>query len=193
MNSTLSKALIFAAGASIGSVVTWKLLNAKYAQRAEQEIKEVKEYYEGKYESDEETSYKKWADENPDLAKEEKAEYLELVTNYNGEKGGSESMTVGTPPYVIPPEEFDMEDDYDTETLTYYTDDVLADDSDNIIEDIENTVGKDFASHFGEFEDDTVFVRNERLKTDYEICKDYRPYSDVVGPVPKVSNPKDDE
>ena len=39
----LSKVLIFAAGAAIGSAVTWKLLDAKYAQRAEREIKEIKE------------------------------------------------------------------------------------------------------------------------------------------------------
>lgn len=194
MNSTLSKVLIFAAGAAIGSAVTWKLLDAKYAQRAEQEIKEVKEYYEGKYSDDVEEgeqSYEEWAAEHPDEAEEEKEEYLHLVQSYKSEKGGSESMdTVGTPPYVITPDEFDTLDDYETSSLTYYTDGVLADDDDNIIDNVEDIVGKDFASHFGEYEDDSVFIRNERLKCDYEILMDYRPYSDVVD---KGSNPRDDE
>lgn len=181
MNDTLSKILIFAAGAAIGSAVTWKLLDAKYAKRAEQEIKEIKEYYEGKYEPTEEES-DAVEDTNVEYSEEEKEEYLHLVQNYKSEKGGSASMdTVGTAPYVIRPEEFDELDDYETVSLRHYTDGVLTDDDDNIIEDITNTVGEDYASHFGEFEDDSVFVRNERLKTDYEILMDYRPYSDVVG------------
>lgn len=192
MNSTLSKVLIFAAGAAIGSAVTWKLLDAKYAQRAESEIKEIKEYYEGKYEADPEEAYNEWAEKNPDLAKEERAEYANLVTNYNGMKGGSESVNVGTPPYIIPPEEFDMEDDYETVSLTYYTDGVLSDDDGNIYENREDTVGEDFVNHFGDYAEDpdTVFVRNERLKTDYEICMDYRPYSDVFT---TDTNPDGDE
>lgn len=190
MNNTLSKVLIFTAGAAIGSVVTWKLLDAKYAQRAEKEIEEIKDYYEGKYSSDEEQAYNEWAEKNPDLVEEAKEEYRNLVSNYTGEKGGSESMDIGTPPKVITPEEFGELDGYETESLTYYTDEVLTDDDNNIIEDIKNTVGEDFASHFGEFEDDSVFIRNEMRKTDYEILMDYRPYSDVVD---TGANPNDDE
>lgn len=192
MNDTLSKVLIFTAGAAIGSVVTWKLLDAKYAKRAEQEIKEIKEYYEDKYSSeiDSESPEDEEDVSLPDLTNEEKEEYLSLVSNYTGEKGGSKSMTIGTPPYIIPPEEFDMEDDYETISLTYYTDGVLTDDTDNIIENLEDTVGYDFPNHFGDYAEDpdTVFVRNERLRVDYEICMDYRPYSDVVEP-----NPNGDE
>lgn len=183
MNNTFSKILIFASGAVIGSVVTWKLIDDKYARRAEQEIKEVKEYYEGKYADD-------YDEVNPEETEAEKEEYKNLVKNYVGEKGGSENMEIGTPPYVITPEEFDTIDDYETESLTYYTDGVLTDDFDNIIEDVKNTVGEDFAAHFGEYEDDSVFIRNERLKIDYEILMDYRPSSDVLDIAP---NPKDDE
>ncbi len=188
--NTLSKVLIFAAGAAVGSAVTWKFLNDKYAARAEKEIEEVREYYESKYMSEEERSYATWAENNPEAAEEEKAEYANLVTNYSGEKGGSESMEIGTPPYVITPEEFDTDDEYETMSLVYYTDGVLADDDNHVIEDVKNTVGEDFANHFGEYEDDSVFIRNERLKTDYEILMDYREYSDVAS---GYTNPKDDE
>ena len=184
MNDTLSKVLIFTAGAAIGSVVTWKLLDEKYAKRAEKEIKEVEAYYRDKYMPEGEEVCEDEAENNPkptDFSTVEKEEYANLVSNYIGEKGGSESMEIGTPPYIIPPEEFDMEDDYDTMSLTYYTDGVLADDDGNVIEDLENTVGEEFVDHFGDHAEDpdTVFVRNERLRTDYEICMDYRPFSAV--------------
>ena len=186
MQNTLSKVLIFAAGATIGSVVTWKLLDAKYAQRAEREIEEIKEYYRDKY-SDRSGTIETPApiDEKAEFDDQVKEEYKNLVQNYTGEKGGSESMEIGTPPYVISPDEFDTLDDYDAISLTYYTDGVLADDADHPIHDIANTVGEDFESHFGEYEQDSVFIRNEMMKVDYEILMDYRPYRDVVGPIPK--------
>lgn len=87
-------------------------------------------------------------------------------------------------PYVIAPEEFGEMDDYETVSLTYYSDGVLTDDFDNEIEDVEGMVGEDSLDHFGEYEDDSVFVRNDRYKTDYEILLDLRKYSDV-----KKSNP----
>ena len=48
------------------------------------------------------------------------------------------------------------------------------------VEDIENVVGLDFADHIGEYEDDAVHIRNERLRCDYEILRDLRKYSDVL-------------
>lgn len=187
----LSKVCIFAVGAAIGSAVTWKLIDTKYSKRVDQELKEIEEYYENNY-TPKIVPYSGPASSEEEVQMEAaKEEYKTIVANnYSGKKGGSESMEIGTAPYVIPPDEYDMEDDYDAETLTYYTDGVLADDNDKIIEDVANIVGNDFASHFGEYEDDTVFIRNERLKTDYEICMDYRPYKDVVG---SDSDPADDE
>ena len=80
-------------------------------------------------------------------------------------------------PYVIPPEEYD-ENDYETESLTYYADGVLTDMYDNIIEDVEDTVGTDSLTHFGEYEDDSVFVRNDERQIDYEILLDSDKYYD---------------
>lgn len=189
-NNILSKILMFTAGAAIGSVVTWKLLDAKYARRAESEIEEIRAYYEGKYASDEEAVEPDEESIERNFTEEEKKEYVQIVANYTSEKGGSESMVVGTPPYVISPEEFDTLDNYDTESLTYYTDNILTDEDGNVIEDIKNTVGEDFASHFGEYEDDSVFIRNEVSQTDYEILMDYRRYSDIFEP---GADPVDDE
>ena len=84
-------------------------------------------------------------------------------------------------PYVIRPEEFGEIEDYELISLTHYSDGVLADDDDEEIEDeeVDEVVGADYADHFGEYEDDRVLVRNDRLKCDYEICLDQRKYSEL--------------
>ena len=81
---------------------------------------------------------------------------------------------------VIPPEDFG-EFGYKCESLTYYSDKVLTFDNDEIITDIDKYVGSDSLNTFGEYEDDSVFVRNHGMKTDFEILLDSRRYSDVVG------------
>ena len=83
-------------------------------------------------------------------------------------------------PYVIPPEDFgDVDIDYETKSLVMYADGVLVNEYGAIIEDVDNLVGKDSLNHFGEYEDDSVFVRNDRLKTDFEILLDNRNYKDI--------------
>lgn len=83
-------------------------------------------------------------------------------------------------PYVISPDAFGEFDDYVLISLTYYSDGVLTDEDDEPIDDIEGIVGKDYASHFGEYEEDSVFIRNDRMKCDYEILRDLRKYTDVL-------------
>ena len=69
-------------------------------------------------------------------------------------------------------------------SLTYYADGVLADENDEVIEDVEDAVGIDSLNRFGEYEDDSVFVRNDARKCDYEILLDQRTYSEVVEDMP---------
>lgn len=82
-------------------------------------------------------------------------------------------------PYVIMPEEVgDL--DHMTSTLYYFQDGVLTDDEMNPLEDPEDLIGDiKVEDHFGEFEDDVVYVRNEDMETDFEICADERKFSDI--------------
>ena len=50
------------------------------------------------------------------------------------------------------------------------------------------TIGKDSLTHFGEYEDDSVFVRNDRLKADYEILMDQRTYAEVLQEKPYLKH-----
>lgn len=87
-------------------------------------------------------------------------------------------------PYVIATEEWYLnETDYDQITLTYWADDdVLADDANRMITAVDEVVGATNLHRFGFKSDnpDIVYVRNERIKADYEITKDERNFSEVV-------------
>lgn len=173
MNCTLSNIVIFAVGAAIGSAVTYKIVKNKYERIAEEEISSMREYYKGKYVGPQQSE---------PISDEKKAEYETLVSEqgygtYSEEKTTEEVPSMGEP-YVISPSEFG-ELDYDTVSLTYYADGVLADEMDEIIEDVDDIVGLDSLNHFGEYEDDSVFVRNDRMSCDYEILLDSRNYANV--------------
>ena len=190
MNSTLSKAFIFATGAAIGAVVTWKVLETKYDKIVEKELESIRETYRDKIDSDksrieklEEVSdyIKDNFETGLNNSKPNLMEYAATVmdngyTSENLEKGDLDELAG---PYVIAPEEYDELEDYEAVSLTYYDDKVLAYFDGEIIEDIEGTVGFDALTSFGEYEDDAVHVRNNHLNTDYEILRDHRRYEDV--------------
>lgn len=184
MKQSTINVLMFAVGAAIGSAVTWKLVKTKYELLAQEEIDSVKEAFssEKKESTDKNQENVIDADEE-DIAKlHDIVNKMDYASYSSGKekKGDNDEMKKDTP-YVISPDEFGEIDDYETVSLTYYEDGVLTDESDEPIEDIENTVGYDAFNHFGEYEDDSVFVRNDELMTDYEILMDMRKYSDVEG------------
>lgn len=79
-------------------------------------------------------------------------------------------------PYIITPEDFDDGTYENIETLIYWADGVLTDEFDNPVMDIEGYVGKENLTHFGEYEDDSIFVRNDAWSTDIEVLLDTRNY-----------------
>lgn len=83
-------------------------------------------------------------------------------------------------PYVISPEEFGEIPGYSRFTLKYFKDGFLIDDQNQPIDDVETVVGKDFMNHFGEYEDDTVYIRNDRVESDFEILFVDEEYMDVL-------------
>lgn len=72
-------------------------------------------------------------------------------------------------PYVIDPVLFGDNPDYEKFTLKYYKDGALLDDQNNPLDDIDGIVGDDFADHFGEYEEDVVYICNDVLKSYFEI------------------------
>lgn len=163
---SLTGLFIFLAGAVVGSSVTYYLLTRKDEYEIISEGEDDKVLSSGNSNEVQKEVYDKYAS----------------IIDINGyvtknKKEVEENMSDN--PYVIPPEEFDMED-YDTCSLTYYADGVLTDENNDIIENVDDTVGLESLNHFGEFEDDSVFVRNDKLKIDYEILLDVRKYEESL-------------
>ena len=161
----MSKLFIFAAGVVLGSVVTYSYVKTKYEKIADAEIESVKKAFK---------ENKKEADENKDFSDEDKDVYMNLADGYITESGEKEDEM--DKPHVIPPDELG-ETGYKVENLTYYSDNVLTDDFDNVIGDIEATIGKEALDHFGDYGEDSVCIRNDKRKRDYEVLLDPEKYS----------------
>lgn len=209
MNSTLKGVLIFVLGAAAGSLATWKLIEKKYKDIAQEEIDSVKDTFskmkkneypdkledypdfeefddsDDSYDSDdEEPKSEQKIDRNnkPDIVEYAKILSETGYTNYadrqdKKEKKGVEPVEYERP-YVISPDEFGEKDGYENVTLTYYADGVLTDYFDNVISNVDEVVGFDSLDHFGEYDEDAVFVRNEKMETDYEILRDLRDFNE---------------
>ena len=187
MSSKVMNTVIFAVGAAGGSAVTWKLVKDKYEKLAQEEIDSVKEVFskrKSETESQDET-------EEPETGKDVMSkdstivEYADLLRKqgYNNnlnKKGKEKESDEMKEPYVITPDEFVDGEEYEKITLIYYADNVLADEDDDLVNNVEDIIG-DALSHFGEYEEDAVYVRNEQLRAEYEILKDLRTYAEVCG------------
>lgn len=197
----------FIAGAAIGLVAGFKLSETKYQAKIQEEIASVKEAFRNRKvdiskfapkESKKVDEVSKKVFKKP----EQEVRKVPYATMYKepSKQSEEERVIVETKigeakkgPYVISPDEFGEDQEYEQISLIYYADNTLADDEDMVMdeEEIERTVGMDSLTRFGEYEPDSVFVRNDELKTEYEILLDQRPYFEVLKEKPHLR--RDDE
>ena len=190
MRNTLISCVVFAVGAAFGSAVTWKFVKTKYEKIAQEEINSVKEVFSNRQSEPTEDDTENEVVEEEQIVgqldirgyaeKLQDMNYVDYSSNSKPDVIANEKAESTTKPYVISPDEFAERKDYDTVSLTYYKDKVLTYENDEIVEDVDGLVGRDSLNHFGEYEDDSVFVRNDELKCDYEILLDQRNYTDAV-------------
>lgn len=189
MNSTLSKALIFVAGVAIGSAMTCHFVKNKYERIAQEEIDSVRAAFDQRIADLEERVDS--SDEAPEVparedrgakVRAEKRDYSAMLNNLGYTETEGEEVDDVPGPYVISPDDFDMLSDegYKSKTLYLCADDVLIDENNTRIEDRDDMIGVGSLNHFGEYEDDSVFVRDDRRKIDYEILLEPRTYANVV-------------
>ena len=206
MNNKVFGTILFTAGAVIGSLVTWKVIKTKYEDIAQEEIDSVKEEYTRlmvsmKKKLNDSVTYK---DDNNEDDRSEKdtdniddsimANYNEIVKSYRSsddeentqnEKEGEEKeedndgVSYMEAPYVISPDDFGSVPGYNVEPLDYFADGILADGW-GVELDIAKTIGEDAINHFGDYDDDVVYVRNEQTKLEYEVTRDPRTYAEAV-------------
>lgn len=200
MNRTLLGSFIgLLLGAAVGGVAGYFYSKNKYLVMAEKEIESVKKVYEKHFSNPPIINSEEESNTTPKISKPipaplidpEKETYQKYAGMYSGDgdrpKVGSVKSTIKTDkpskkpvktPYVITPDEYQLSD-YESETLIWYSDKILADADGNVIHNINEVVGPEALSTFGRYLDDTVYVRDDSKKIDYEIIWDARKYASV--------------
>ena len=196
MNKYLTAIISFFAGVILGSFCSYKVTKTIQTKTAQEQIDSVVKSFTEKYNgplgknTDEKVSVNTDTDTTPDNRKVQpafndnvKKEYHDYAAPYKPKNGIEPKEVVSTTEdkknatksekteqskiYVLTPEEF-TSSEMPTKTLYYFADDVLADENDDIISCPSDYIG-DALMHIGEYLDDSVFVRNEVLGTDYEV------------------------
>jgi hypothetical protein len=200
----LGTVIAFLAGTAIGGMAAWRVANERYAKISEEDILSVKEAFRNREQKlKDEIEELKSKLEVTECLEEEKVPSTILSTNEHQDKGDineyvrmvnrtkyahtsvpqKEDHSIEAP-YVISPKEFGEMDGYTQISLTYFEDDdILSDENGVIIDDPEEIVG-DALNHFGDYEEDSVFVRSDPKRCDYEILKDLRSYAEFRSTLP---------
>ncbi len=179
----------FVLGAAVGAIVTRHFLKDYYEQITQEELESIREsFFPPEPDAAEEPHSNAVKAEVMDEShsKPTLMEYAAIIRQERyGEDSGNdqtqdkESQADETP-YVISPEEFAENDEYEKIGLTYYSDGVLETDDEKLVENVEELVGPDALSNFGVYEDDCVHVRDDTKKCDYEILLDERSYAEIA-------------
>lgn len=194
MNDKLSSVIIFCGGVFIGGFLTWDFFKTKYEKIADEEIASVKETFEHR-EPRPDKNYKveealKGNDEYINVSPGVAERIIRIIDsngyrNYSNtaietdKKGGTADMELKQP-YVITPEQYEDNVDYTKVSLTWYSDEVLEDDWGNVL-DPDDVIGSDALKTFGQYEKDSVFVRDDDEQIDYEVLLDTRSYKETYG------------
>lgn len=201
---SFSMLVAFLAGAAIGSSISFVMLKKKYDERMEEEFnKMVKELKNPKVvnffnslKDEPESSSKK--EDKPNVTFNNYSDIIKSSGYSNDDEEEDDGILVndltGDPdalPVIIPPDEFGDEETYAQISLLYYADGVLADEQDHPFRSYD-AICKDYEEHFGEYEDDAVYIRNDRLRTYYEILRSGKTYAEIIRKRPYLIKEDDD-
>lgn len=173
----------FFAGAATGAWTAWELLKDTYEEKTRVEIESVRKAYESLSKNAQNEEKK----EEPKPVAEEVKTTRDLLS-YAQKIIEEKKYTPDIPnipkhdgPYVISPDEYGEMYDYSRVNIIYFADGALSDNEYDILtnSEVEESFGYECLDHFGEYENDTVYVRNDAKKCDYEIQKDLRNYSEL--------------
>lgn len=184
--------IAFVLGAAAGSVAAFKYAEKFYEDRCKEETQSIRDAF---HRAEEDLKLKAMGNNNkqepevkPNIIEKTsidyKGGYRDRVNNLgyhdistSTKTGDKLDYVENTEPYVISKDEYGSIPDYELETCTYYADGVLADK-----EDCE--MGTDFnigLENVPYLDDDfPTYIRNDDIKTDYEVFKDWRNYSDII-------------
>lgn len=172
------------AGVGLGYFLAVKRLKHVYAEMLQEEVERTRKFYEATHR----------ASQGEDVSREKfdvsVAEAAQAMANYQGElsseKPEKTKKSDHKPPYIISTSQYtDGETDFSQATLVYFSGDkVLTDDRHVRIKNVEIDlmVGKVNLTKFGQMADaeDVLYIRNEKLNTDFEVFLETKNYTDEV-------------
>lgn len=174
--------IFFTAGLAVGFLTAKGLLSKKYMQQAQEEIDSVKEAF--RKQNKQLVSAKDSVGES-NLQIETKESYRNYTDNL-----GYSAKADPEQPRVINPEDFGEVDEYDQISLTYYADKTLTDDQERPLDDkeIDDTIGRENLKRFLNEDVDAIYIRNDRVKADYEVLRDMTTYAEVLKDKPYLAH-----
>jgi hypothetical protein len=169
----IREVLCFALGAAAGFGAATYFMKTKYEAMVDEEVKSVMEWAKKKEKepltvNDGELSHS-----------EEVEKFNEIAPNYNKISEKVNKVMDEYKPYRISEGDFVVDDDeYAKVSLEYYSDDDSLFEGSEYISNVEETVGEDNLDFFASMGDEIMYVRNEKYKTDYEVCRIAGRYSE---------------
>lgn len=197
-------ALYFVAGAAVGALGTWYFAKKKYEKIAQDEIQSVTDAFSERLDKlarnsmddpsirptpeELEREATKPGDRNiidyaAVLSKQGYTDYTKFSKDEEEptETEDSEiSVDTAAGPVIICPDDYGEIPEYEQLSWIYFADHVLTDDDYSLITNYEKWIGDGALQHFGEYEDDAIHVRNDKLKCYIEVVIDSRLYASVV-------------
>lgn len=187
----MKQLLYFSGGVIVGGIIACYITKRYYERVAEEEIASVMELVadiKEKYEGNKEVNKSKDEDKKTveKIISKEMYRTSEQYTRDHDE--GDEKVLIyddypredrAVKPYVIDGDTFSEDfHGFDKCVLVYWSgNDVLLTEEHEPM-DIETTIGRSSLEHFGEEEAYTIFVRNERLGTDFEVLLEEASYAE---------------
>ncbi len=193
----------FLVGLVVGSVLTYHGLKNKVEAEMDEEVNKLKEFYKDQLEKQQAEYFEKeeYLKSKAAVAEDKGSVVSKIINLKNVEKfekkqneetedeDGSEETTgafeifeddiiAQDKPFVIEEDRVGEYISYDLISLIYFSDGVLTDDWEVPVENPDETVGKEYAEYF-ETGEDVVYVRNDKLKCEFEITWDLRTYEEV--------------
>ena len=195
----------FIGGAVIGTLVGWSAHKKKYEDQLEAETESIRKTYEKKYVKISKADLPK-VEDTVDMTEEEfkdyvnkraeaRKEYHKITAQYQPEgEVVTPNMTLeeraAAQPELIYAQDYGTEQDtgetYDCVELMWFKDERLATEAEMEILDVATTIGWDAIAQFDKTGLNTIYVRNHRLKIDYEVFKYDDTYEELLAERPHL-------
>ena len=195
----------FVGGAVIGAIVGWSAHKKKYEDQLETETESIRKAYEKKYVKISKADLPK-VEDTVNMSEEEfkdyvnkraeaRKEYNKITAQYQPEgEVATPDMTLeeraAAQPELIYAQDYGAEQDtgetYDCVELMWFKDERLATEAEMELLDVATTIGWDAIAQFDKTGLNTIYVRNHRLKIDYEVFKYDDTYEELLAERPHL-------